>query len=224
MRPRRASVCRLVDEVRDPGDEQDTGAHKRQHGVAHEAAPILRHKQHWDQRQHRADEEKDAPGVRVEHQRERGGEEHEVAPSPEQEAVQVSRGRNQPQQRHQLVHAGLFGVLGQPGVEGEHHRGEDADPTAEQAPTRPHSHGNRQQAEDQGEGVRGGLAGAERTHPEMQQQVVERRVAVVAQDARNRAQRVGGDARRDRLVDPELARERPGSHIRRYRHQHHEHA
>ena len=42
-------------------------------------------------------------------------------------------------------------------------------------------------------------------HPDVQEQVEQRRRAVVAQDAGDRAQRVRRDARGDRLVLPELA-------------------
>ena len=49
---------------------------------------------------------------------------------------------------------------------------------------------------------------AEERHPDVQQQVVQRRRAVLAQQPRDRAQRVRRDADRDALVDPVRRRER----------------
>src|SRR5436190_1444991 len=82
--------------------------------------------------------------------------------------------------------------------------------TTEQAPPGPHPDGDRQQPEQQRERVGGGFACAECPDPEVQQEVEERRRAVVAEQAGNLAKRVRGDARRDRLVHPELSADVPG--------------
>src|SRR5579859_1712548 len=58
----------------------------------------------------------------------------------------------------------------------------------------------------------------------MEQQIEERRRAVVAEQARDRAQRVGGDPGCDRLVHPELAGDIAGADEGGYRDQYEEKA
>ena len=160
-RPRRPGVRGLIDEVREPGTEQDPGTDERRHGVSDDAAPVVGVQPDRDQREDGAGAEEHSPRVRVEHQRLAQGEHDQVLPPPVYERMD-ERGRgNESEQPHQLVHPRLLRVVRQPGVEREQHRGHQPGPAAEQAPARPHPDRDRQQSQQQRQRMRGGLARAE---------------------------------------------------------------
>jgi hypothetical protein len=166
------------------------GAHVREHGVAHDAPAIVARQPDRDQRHHRSGGEEDAPRVRVEHQRLANREHDHVASSPVDEAVDERGCLDDPEQAHQLVHPGLLRVRRQERAERAQDRHVHAGAAIEQAPAGPQAGRDREQPEHERERVRGRLAGAEPPDPEVQQQVEERRRAVVAQDAGDRAERV----------------------------------
>ncbi len=214
----------LVDEVGQPGQEQDAGAHVGHHRVAHEPAPLLRpaHPPDEVQRHDRAGAEEQSPCVRVQEQRFADREQDQVAPAPVDEPVDEGRRGEDAEQAHQLVHPRLIGVRAQERAEAEQDGGVHARAAAEQAPCGPHPGRDAQEPDHHIQPVRVGLTGAEQADPDVQEQVEERRRAVVAQDPRDRAQRVRGDAGGDRLVLPELAADVAGPEERRDHHDHDE--
>lgn len=108
-------------------------------------------------------------------------------------------------------------MLGQVGVGGRHQGQDPAGPRSEQAPSGPQRCRYQGQGEGERQGVGGELGGPEEGHPRVQQQVVEWRGAVDAQDAGYLRQRVRRDADGDALVDPQpsagsLQAEQEGGH------------
>ena len=122
-------------------------------------------------------------------------------------------GGQQPEQRHQRVHPRLLAVGSYERVERKEHGGKQPGPAAEQAPRHPGAGRDRQRSEQLGHSVGCRLRVAEPAHPDMQQQVIERRRAVVVQNVGDVRQRVRGDADRERLVHPELAVDVSGSQV-----------
>ncbi len=220
--PRRRRVSSLVDQRREPGHIQDPGRDECEDRVTHQRAAVLADHVRRDQREEGPDHDEHAPRMRVQHQRERRREQDQVAAPPVHERLDESNCEEDPEQAHQLVHPRFLRVVRKPPVEREQRRGHHPRPPPEQRPARPHPGRDREEPEQHGQRVGGGLARAERPHPEVQQHVVERRVPVVSEDPRDRAHRVRRDTGRDRLVHPELSADKPRPQVGRDREQNHQ--
>ena len=209
VRPRRARVCGLVERVRYPGRvEQDHAAVGQQPGVEQPPAlgPAGAPQQHEPgDAGRRAEEER--PVVGVEHRGEREGEPDRRPPpgglGVGGESLQPAGRADHPEQRDERVHAPLLRVLREERVAGGQHRRDPCGATAEQRPTGPERDRHAEQGEQHREAVHALLRVAREREPEVQQQVVQRRRAVLAQHARDVAERPVGDPDRQPLVDPE---------------------
>ena len=151
----------------------------------------------------RAEEERPVVGVQRDRQRE--PEQHRPAPRGalvDGVGAQEERGGEQAQQHHQRVHPRLLPVLRDVRVARGQHGREPGGAAAEHEPGAPEGQRDRGQREDQRQRVRGALAAVGQRDPHVQQAVVERRRAVLAQDTRDVGQRPVGDAHRQPLVDP----------------------
>jgi hypothetical protein len=119
--------------------------------------------------------------------------------------VQVGGGDEEREQRDERVHPRLLRVVRQEGVRRGQGGGDPARARAEHAAAGPERRGQGEHGEDDGQRVGLHLAVADQLHPAVQEQVVQRRRAVEAQDAGDVGQGVARDADAQALVDPEPA-------------------
>ena len=181
-RPRGAGVGGLVDEVRQPREEQQHRAAETHDRVADEPAAVVAAQPHRDQREDRPGGEEDPPAVGVEHRRQRQREQDQVArrrkTKPWMNAA-VARSPSSPISSYIRVSCAYWV-----------RNGLNANSVAAMIPARrpnrlqpaQNADRDRQQPEEQRERVGGGLADAEQLDPEVQQDVEQRRRAVVAED------------------------------------------
>ena len=136
-------------------------------------------------------------------QRQRDREDGQPRAPALDEGHDEGRRHDRREQGDEGVHPRLLRVVGQERVDRRQQRRDPGRAIAEEgAPAQPGGrHG--EDREGDGERVRVGLAAAEDAHPQLEDQVVQRRRAVLAQDARDVAQRMRRDADREALVDPE---------------------
>ena len=206
-RPRGAGVGGLEEQRRHPGQVQKCGYAEAERAVD-QPRPALGGRSQDQQRQphhehRRAEEER--PVVRVQRDRQREPEQHRPAPRGalvDGVGAQVERGREEAQQHHERVHPRLLPVLRDVRVAGGEHGREPGGAAAEHEPGAPERERDDGQREDQRQRVRGALTAVGERDPHVEQAVVERRRAVLAQDARDVGQRPVGDPDREALVDP----------------------
>jgi hypothetical protein len=199
VRPGRAGVLGLGDEHGHPRRVEERRGAKRDRAVAQ---GCLVPRQKPEERHQQAEEEVERPVVRVEQQREDDREHGHVSPPAQHERVRERRDGHEAEQRDQAVHARLGGVNRDELVERCERRTHPARPPPEERCAHPERHRDRREREEQRQRVRRYLAAAGDLHPEVQQQVVERRRAVLAEQPRDGSDGVRGDADRETLVDP----------------------
>ena len=215
--PRRAGVDLLVAEGRQPGDERERTDEQRA-DRAPRRPPSLERTPNREvghpQPDHRQQCER--PVVRVEQQPGDDRDAREPAPRRAVEHPHEREVAEEDQQHHQRVHAGLGRIADREGRGGEQqHRGPGdrsgrgvrhtctSPAPVEPAAGEPRGH-ERRDPEDAGERPHRLVAGPEGPHPEVQQQVMEGRRAVLLQGAAQLGQREPGDVDREHLVRPEV--------------------
>jgi hypothetical protein len=121
-----------------------------------------------------------------------------------------AQGRGQREHHDEQVHARLGGVAHRPRQDGEDDDGGAAQRDAAEAGAEPvgQQQGDRQQGD--GQQAYDDRAGAEGGDPGLEQQVVDRRGAVLAQRGIEVRQRQAGDLDAERLVEPQRSAEQPG--------------
>ena len=187
--------------------------------VEQEPAALVGSRELEEERDAGREEDEQPPVVR---EREEHGEDRERRQEPavaQDERVDEARHRQEAQERRQRVHARLLRVVREERVQRRDDRRHPARPPPGQGATGPQRGGDRQQREGDRQAVRLALAVAEDRDPDVQQQVVQRRRAVQAQDRRDVRQRVRRDADRQALVDPEAGEQRAGAQVRRHAHE-----
>ena len=136
-------------------------------------------------------------------ERQRHGEDGQPRAPALDEGHDEGRRHDRREQGDEGVHPRLLRVVGQERVDrGQQRRDPGRAVAEERAPPQPGGRDG-EDREGDGERVRVGLAAAEDAHPQLEDQVVQRRRAVLAQDGGDVAQRMRRDADRQALVDPE---------------------
>ena len=181
--PRRAGVRGLGEQDRDPRQIEQRGQPVGQGGIAQHRAAVGAGPPHRDERRDRPHAEEQPPVVGVGEQRERDREGGQPGAPALDEDDGEGRRHHRREQGDEGVHPRLLRVVGQEGIERRQHRGDPGGAVAEQGARAQPRGGHGQQREGDRQPVRLGLAAAEHAHPQLEQQVVQRRRSVLAQDA-----------------------------------------
>ncbi len=164
-----------------------------------------------------SDAEEERPVVRVDHQREADHEQRRVRPPAAHDRLHVGEAHDEREERLELVHACLLRVVGQIGIQRGEQRAAQAGHAVECGAAEHVGERDAGDAEDEREGVGRALAVAEPRHPDPQQQVIERRRAVLAKRVEERRPRMVRDADGQAFVDPETGVELPRAQEERER-------
>ena len=121
--------------------------------------------------------------------------------APQDEGAQERAADQERDQQQQRVHPRLVGVQADEGIERHERRRRRGRPTPRRR-DRPPGGRHARDGQARRQRVRRARGRAEERHPHVQEQVVERRRAVLAQKRRGSRQRVRRDPDRDALVDP----------------------
>ncbi len=170
--------------------------------------------EHEPRPRHRSRQEQ-PPRVRVEQQSEPDAQPHHVLALAAHEGEDEARRREDREQHDQRVHARLLRVVREERRPRRARRGQRPRALVEHPRARPERGGNGKQREDQAERAGRRLARPRHPHPPVQQQVVQRRVAVLAEHPRDVGEVVRGDPDRDPLVDPVPRVQRAGAQQQR---------
>jgi hypothetical protein len=195
-------VLALVGERRQPGRVEDGGDRCGERGGP--PAVTYRDNRHDGERER----EEEPPVVRVEQSRERDAEQRQEPPPAEDDAVDIRADDDERERRDQRVHPRLLGVVGEERID----CGEGGADPARQAPEErtpdPVRERDAREREVERERVRRALAVTEPADPNVQQQVVQRRRAVLTEQVRDRREVVVRDPDGQTFVDPEAAAEK----------------
>ena len=203
--PRRTGVRRLIEHHAQPRHEEqpaDDDGHEHSNGPAAVVARGVPR----PPRQH-DDGGRDQPQRPVVRQQQRAGDEHDAGQAQPRETLERVRHQQvagEHEEHDQRVHAGLGAVAnGERRQRQQGHERPRGDPAPDAAAGQP---GERkgEHREHTGQRAHGGVAFAEDRHPAVKQEVVQRRVPVVAQRARDVAQRQPGDVDAQRFIEPKV--------------------
>ncbi len=200
-RPRRPRVPYLKEKGREP-----RGVEERDDRCGGErVAPPLAGEDHGRNRE--PDTEEERPVVRVEEQVERDHEHRQPAPPALDHPADECTGCDQREERGKRVHPGFLAVVGEVRVDGRERGADPAGCSPEERARDPVRKRDAAERRDQREHVCRTLTVAEPADPHVKQEVVERWRAVLAEQVRNRRERVVRDPDGDPLVDPEAGAE-----------------
>ena len=157
------------------------------------------------------------PVLRIEQCGRDDGHRHEVARAGRPDRPLEGEEPETGEKDDQRVHARLGGVVHVEGRAGQqhHHRPRHRPPA--EAPPAEIAHREGEDGKDPREGADGIVGLAEQAHPEVEQDVVERRRPVVLEGVRKLVQRQAGNVDRESLVEPQPraspeAEQEPGRH------------
>ncbi len=205
--PRRTGLPGLIEQGGNPRQVEQPDQPEHDQPVANEVLPDLgsRRVHEHEPCDAAAREHEEAPVVRVRSERAENDGDRDQCTLPQRQNSR-DRGRSdQPDQHCERVHPRLLCVVGEERKRREHGRGGPSGRRTEQAAPCPPPGWDREQRAEHRERVHSCLAvAADQVHPEVQQQVVERRRPVLLEHGRDVRERVVRDTYREALVDPEL--------------------